>query len=94
MRFVTVRELNTKPKEVWSEVRKDEVVVTSNGKPIALLSAVTEETLDKTRRALRRARALMAMEEMQEKSLASGLDKITDFEIEAEIQAVRKNRRQ
>ena len=94
MRFVTVRELNTKPKEVWSEVRKDEVVVTSNGKPIALLSAVTEETLDKTRRALRRARALMAMEEMQEKSLASGVDKITDSEIEAEIQAVRKNRRQ
>lgn len=93
MRFVTVRELNTKPKEVWREVRKDEVVVTSNGKPIALLSAVTEETLDKTRKALRRARALMALEEMQEKSLASGLDKITDSEIEAEIQAVRENRR-
>jgi len=93
MRFVTVRELNTKPKEVWREVKKDEVVVTSNGKPIALLSAVTEETLDKARKALRRARALMAMEEMQEKSLESGFDKITDSEIEAEIQAVRENRR-
>jgi antitoxin (DNA-binding transcriptional repressor) of toxin-antitoxin stability system len=93
MRFISVREMNTKPKEVWKKIKEEELVITLNGKPIALLSAVSEETLEKTLRMIRRSRALMALEEMQKKSLASGLDKMTNAEIEAEIWAVRKNRR-
>jgi len=42
---------------------------------------------------MHRSRALMALEEMQKKSLASGLDKMTDVEIEARIRAIRKTRR-
>lgn len=41
MRFISVRDLNTKPKEIWSRIKNEEVVMTSNGKPIALLSGVT-----------------------------------------------------
>ena len=93
MQFISVREMNTKPKEIWEKIKNEEVVITSNGKPIALLSAVSEGTLEKTIRMIRRSRALMALEEMQKKSLGSGLDKITDAEIESEIQAVRKSRR-
>ena len=93
MRFISVRDLNTKPKEIWSRIKDEEVVVTSNGKPIALLSGVTEETLEKTLRTIRRSRALIALEEMQKKSIQEGLDKLTDSEIESEIQAVRKSRR-
>jgi antitoxin (DNA-binding transcriptional repressor) of toxin-antitoxin stability system len=93
MQFISVREMNTKPKEVWEKIKNEEVVITSNGKPIALLSAVSEGTLEKTIRMIRRSRALMALEEMQKKSLVSGLDKITDAEIESEIHAVRKSRR-
>jgi antitoxin (DNA-binding transcriptional repressor) of toxin-antitoxin stability system len=93
MRFISVRDMNTKPKEIWKKIKEEEMVITSNGKPIALLSAVSEETLEKTLRTIRRSRALMALEEMQKKSLASGLDKTTEAEIEAEIRAVRKNRR-
>jgi antitoxin (DNA-binding transcriptional repressor) of toxin-antitoxin stability system len=93
MRFISVREMNTKPKEVWRKIKEEELVITLNGKPIALLSEVSEETLEKTIRMIRRSRALMALEEMQKKSLASGLDKMTNAEIEAEIWAVRKNRR-
>ena len=70
------------------------MVVTSNGKPIALLSGVTEETLEKTIRAIRRSRALIALEEMQKKSVELGLDKLTDSQIESEIQSVRKSRRE
>jgi antitoxin (DNA-binding transcriptional repressor) of toxin-antitoxin stability system len=73
MRFISVRELNTKPKEIWAKIKDEEVVVTSNGKPIALLSAVTGDTLDKTLRAIRRSRALLALEEMQKKSMDTGL---------------------
>jgi antitoxin (DNA-binding transcriptional repressor) of toxin-antitoxin stability system len=94
MRFVSIRELSTKPKEIWSKIKGEEIVITSNGKPIAILSGVTEETLEKTLRAIRRSRAIMALEEMQKKSLELGLDKLTDSQIEAEIQAARKARRQ
>ena len=93
MRFISVREMNTRPKEIWAKIKEEELVITSNGKPIALLSAVNEETLEKTMRMMRRSRALMALEEMQKKSLASGLDKMTDVEIEARIRAIRKTRR-
>ena len=93
MRFISVRELNTKPKEIWAKIKDEEVVVTSNGKPIAVLSAVTEESLDKTLRAIRRSRALVAVEEMQKKSVKNGLDRLTDGEIESEIRAARRERR-
>lgn len=93
MRFISVRDLNTKPKEIWSKIKDEEIVITSNGKPIALLSAVTEETLEKTIRTIRRSRALIALEEMQKKSMALGLDRLTEVQIESEIEAVRKSRR-
>jgi len=93
MRFISVRDLNTKPKEIWSKIKDEEVVITSNGKPIALLSGVTEETLEKTLRSIRRSRALIALEEMQKKSIELGLDKWTDSQIESEIKAVRKSRK-
>ena len=93
MRFISVREMNARPKEVWRKIKEEELVITLNGKPIALLSAVSEETLERTLRMIRRSRALMALEEMQKKSLASGLDKMADAEIQDEIRAVRKNRR-
>ncbi len=93
MRFISVRDLSTKPREIWTRIKDEEVVITSNGKPIALLSGVTEETLEKTIRSIRRSRALIALEEMQKKSIESGLDKLTDSQIESEIRAVRKSRK-
>jgi hypothetical protein len=48
--------------------------------------------LEKTLRAIRRSRALIALEEMQKKSIKLGLDKLMDSQIESEIQAVRKSR--
>jgi prevent-host-death family protein len=93
MRYVSVRDLNTKPKEVWSKVKEDDVVVTSNGKPIAILSEASEETIDRRLKALRRSRALLAIEEMQMLAAKRGLDRWADKEIESEIRAVRKSRR-
>jgi antitoxin (DNA-binding transcriptional repressor) of toxin-antitoxin stability system len=93
MRFVSVRELSTKPKEVWQKIKGDDIIITSNGKPIAILSGVTEASLDRELRALRRGRALLALEEMQEAAAAGGLNKWTSGKIEAEIKAVRKSRR-
>jgi antitoxin (DNA-binding transcriptional repressor) of toxin-antitoxin stability system len=93
MKFVTVRDLRLKPGQVWERLdREREMVITSNGKPIALLTRVNEENFEATLSAVRRARALMAMEEMQRTSVAAGTDRIPDAAIEAEIRAARRGR--
>jgi hypothetical protein len=94
MRFITVRELSTKPRSVWARIKKEDLVVTLNGKPIGLLSGVTEETLERRLQSLRRSRALMALEEMQQRAMDEGLSRMSPAQIEAEIRAVRRERRQ
>ena len=94
MKFVSVRELRLKPGEIWKRLQTErDLIITSNGKPIALLTGLSEETLEKTLTALRRTRALLAMEEMQRISVELGLDKLSDEEIEAEVKAARSHRR-
>jgi antitoxin (DNA-binding transcriptional repressor) of toxin-antitoxin stability system len=93
MRFVSVRELRGKSAAIWKELADEkDLVVTSNGKPIALLSATSEELLEESLVAVRRARALAAVTAMQQASLKAGTDRLSLKEIGAEIAAVRKGR--
>ena len=47
MKFITVRELRGRSGQVWNKLaRERDMILTSNGKPIAILSAVSEETLE------------------------------------------------
>ena len=93
MRFVSVRELRGRSADVWKTLAAEkELVVTSNGRPIALLSETSEERLEASLKALRRARAELAAMSMQRASLAAGTDRLTLDEINAEIDAVRKAR--
>jgi antitoxin (DNA-binding transcriptional repressor) of toxin-antitoxin stability system len=93
MKFITVRELRGRSGQVWNTLaREREVILTSNGKPIAILSAVSEETLEESLAALRRARAVASVEKLQRQSVQAGTDKLSLTEISAEIQAVRKTR--
>ena len=66
------------------------MVITSNGKPIALLSATSEELLEESLAALRSTRALAAVNAMQQASIKAGTDRLSAADIEAEIKAVRK----
>ena len=94
MKFITVRDLRGRPSEVWSKLaRNKDLVLTSNGKPIAILSAVSEETLEGSLAALRQTRAVTAVEAMQSESVGAGTGKMTLGEINAEIAATRKTRR-
>lgn len=93
MRFVSVRDLRGKSAQVWAQLKDEkELVITSNGKPIAILSAVSPELLEKSLDAIRTARAMMAVELVQQQSVERGLDRLTLDEINAEIEAVRQNR--
>jgi antitoxin (DNA-binding transcriptional repressor) of toxin-antitoxin stability system len=93
MRFVTVRELRSRSAEVWRGLAEEpDMVITSNGRPIAILSAVSAEGLEESLSALRRARAIAGVEAMQSRSVASGRHRMGRAAIRAEIAAVRKGR--
>ncbi len=93
MRFISVRDLRSKTAQVWRQLDQErDLIVTSNGKPLAILSAVSPELLEKSLDAIRTARAMMAVDLMQQQSVERGLDRLTLDEINAEIEAVRKNR--
>lgn len=94
MRFVSVRDLRSRGRQVWKELEsEEELVITSNGRPIALLTGVNEKNFEQVLRDLRRARALRAVEEMQRASVRTGLDKMAEQEIETEIREARKARK-
>ena len=90
MRFITIRDLRLKPGHVWKLGEKEkDLVVTSNGRPFALLTRINAKTLDQEISALQRARAMVALESLQRESAKKGTDKISSEEIQAEIQNVR-----
>ena len=93
MKFLSVRDLKTKSSQVWKELAgQKEMIVTSNGRPIALLSSVNENNLEQVLTAFRRARATDAVASIQYESTQKGTDKISMDEINAEICAVRSKR--
>ncbi len=93
MKFISVRDLRGKSAEVWKELPAErEVVVTNNGRPIAILSSVSESNLEEALSAIRQARAGKAVMSLQRRSIEKGTDSITMEEIDAEIKAVRKKR--
>lgn len=95
MRFIPVRDFRGKSGQVWKQLEKEKnMIVTSNGKPVALVTRLTEDKVDETLSAVRRALAQEAVASMQMKSAERGLDQLAAGEIDEEIQAVRKKRRQ
>ena len=93
MRFLTVRDLRNKSAAVWRDLAEEkELVVTSNGRPVAILSAVSEASLEDSLLAMRRARGMQAVADIQSQSVRQATDRIADEEIEAEIRSVRRKR--
>jgi antitoxin (DNA-binding transcriptional repressor) of toxin-antitoxin stability system len=93
MRFLSVRDLRGKSAQVWEELPDErEMIITSNGRPIAILSAITESNLEESLKAFRQARAVEAVARLQRRSVEQGTDRVTMDEIDAEIKAIRKKR--
>ena len=93
MKFVPVRELRGRTSQLWSGLeREKELVVTSHGKPIAILSATDEHSFERTLRDLRRCRADEALSLLQRDASRRGLDSLTMEDVDAEIRACRRRR--
>jgi antitoxin (DNA-binding transcriptional repressor) of toxin-antitoxin stability system len=93
MKFISVRDLRGKSAQVWKELPQErEMIITSNGRPIAIIAAISDSNLEESLSAFRQARAVEAVASLQRHSVKKGNDKITMDEIDAEIKAVRKKR--
>jgi antitoxin (DNA-binding transcriptional repressor) of toxin-antitoxin stability system len=93
MRFLSVRDLRSKSAQVWHDLPSErELIITSNGRPIAILAAISESNLEESLAAFRQARAVEAVASLQRRSADKGTNNLTTDEIDAEIRAVRKNR--
>jgi len=93
MKFVTVRDFRIRPGEVWKNLEKDEeVIITSNGKPIAMMTGISDVTFDETIKVFRRTKAELAVSRMRKAAVKKGLRGISKEEIEVEIKAVRRAR--
>ena len=91
MKFLTVRELRGSSARVWKTLAAErELVVTNNGRPVAILSAVGESDVEESLNAIRRAKAVSAVTRLQARSVAQGFDTLDQKAIDAEIAAVRR----
>jgi len=94
MKFITIRDLRSKSAEIQKLLPGEkEMVLTSNGRPVAIMTAVDESTLEPELKAIRAARAMMAVNAIQTKSLRSGKSAIKIDEINREISATRDARK-
>ena len=93
MRFLSVRDLRSKSAQVWQDLPSErELIITNNGRPIAILAAINESNLEESLTAIRQARSVEAVASLQCRSAEQGTNAITLDEIDAEINAVRKSR--
>mgnify|MGYP000478990454 CR=1 FL=1 len=95
MDFVTVRELRAESAKVWAKIEAgEEVVITRNGKPFALLLNTKPEELESLLRAVRGQRFETTLRKMQAHAERQGLSGMSMEEIDAEIALARKERRE
>jgi prevent-host-death family protein len=93
VKFVSSREIRVNPRPVFEAAEGgDEVVITSRGKPVALLLGISGEDLEETVRLVRRARAQAAVSRMRKAAAREGLDSMSREEIGEEISAARSER--
>ncbi len=90
MNFATVRDLRANSARLWKKLAEDgEIVITSNGTPVALMIPASSESLERELKAVKRARAELALQHVQKTAAKKGLDTLPDADIEREITAVR-----
>jgi antitoxin (DNA-binding transcriptional repressor) of toxin-antitoxin stability system len=89
MEFISVRDFRIRPGEIWEKLKDQDLVVTSNGRPIAILSPVEGENIEETFALLRRLRAQMAVSRIRKEAAEAGLDRLSEEDIEAEVRKAR-----
>ena len=94
MSTISVSDLKKTPAKRWrTSARKNELVVTAEGEPVAVLLPVDARSLEPVLSMVRSVRALQAQAALQTAARAHGTDQLNMDEIDAEIAAARRVRR-
>ena len=94
MKFVSSRELRISPGTVWRKLEQEkDLVITSNGRPIGVLTLASEDNLEDVLSSLRAGRAQRAALGMRRTAVARGLNKWSDKDIENVIRKGRQANR-
>lgn len=93
MNFMTVNELKS-PRKLKERLTRDkEILLTSNGKPMAVLLNIDEgEDTDDFLKAARMARSELALRKIREAARSSGSSQMNVTDIEKVIARVRKGK--
>jgi antitoxin (DNA-binding transcriptional repressor) of toxin-antitoxin stability system len=93
MTFVSIRDMRTRPGEVWQQLQQEgDLIVTSSGRPFALMISAEGEDVEDLLLALRRARAQLAVSRLRKHASSAGLAHMSLDEINAEIRQTRIER--
>jgi antitoxin (DNA-binding transcriptional repressor) of toxin-antitoxin stability system len=93
MQTITVEQLQQNANEILGQLSEEpDFIVTTDGKPVAILTKMVGKDIQSSLAALRRARAIAAVADMQRVAAEAGLDRMTPEEIDEEIRAARQGR--
>ena len=94
MKFVAIRELRSKTASIRQDLAQArEIVLTANGRPFAVMTPVSPDTVEEEIQAIRRARTRAAVDALRAAAKTKGVDSLTMEDIDAEIAAARRARR-
>lgn len=93
MRFVSTRDLRNRPGHIRRLSKKDDLVLTASGRPIAIIVGIQESDLEDTARAIHQAMAQRALSRMRREARERKLDRLPPAAIDSEIRAVRAKRK-
>ena len=94
MKFISIRDLRNDTAGLRRDLQADrEIVVTANGRPIAIMTRVDPDTVEQEILAIRRARARAALSRMRNRARSEGLDRLTMDQIDDIVARARRDRR-
>ncbi len=93
MKFISIRDLRSDTAGLRRDLKADrEIVVTANGKPIAVMTRVGPDDVEEEILAIRRARARAALSRMRAKATSDRLDRLTMDQIDDIVANARRER--
>jgi len=93
MKFVPTRALRINPGEIWRLLRQErDLVITSKGKPVGVLTLADEDSLEEVLATLRQGRAQAALAEIRRVAAGRGLDRLPQRRVQEIVEKARKPR--
>lgn len=91
MKVMSIRDLRNHSKELQKVVPEENVVLTSNGRPFALIIDAGDDPAE-LEQVVRQARAQLAVSRLRREAAESGSATMSDADVDAEIRAARATR--